>query len=118
MTEAKRLLDSGIGTDLQRFSVLYALWASNLFAARMEPALALAHQFVEVAERNDDTIYRLIGYRLIGTMQASTGQNPRSFGQFRSDAEQYRDPNRPKLFTYRFGTDPDLDVLFGQATGP
>ena len=64
-----------IGTDLQRFSVFYALWASNLFAAKMEPALTLAIQFVEVAERNDDTVYRLIGYRLIGTMQAYMGRN-------------------------------------------
>ena len=75
LTDAKRLLNSGIGTDLQRFSVFYALWASNLFAAKMEPALTLAIQFVEVAERNDDTVYRLIGYRLIGTMQAYMGRN-------------------------------------------
>ena len=74
LTEAKTLLDSGIGTDLQRFSVLYALWATNLFAARMEPALALARQFAEVGERNDDTTYRL-GYRLIGATRACMGQN-------------------------------------------
>src|SRR5271165_2576890 len=75
LTEAKTLLDSGIGTDLQRFSVLYALWATNLFAARMEPALALARQFAEVGERNDDTTYRLVGYRLIGATRACMGQN-------------------------------------------
>jgi class 3 adenylate cyclase len=113
LTEAKRLLDSGAGTDLQRFSVLYALWASSLFAARIEPALALARQFVEVAERNDDTTYRLVGYRIIGVMQTSTGQNREALDSLQR-AEQYRDPNRPKLFTYRFGTDPDLNVLFGK----
>ena len=96
---------------MQRFSVLYALWASSLFAARIEPALALARQFVEVAERNDDTTYRLVGYRLIGVMQTSTGQNREALDSLQR-AEQYRDPSRPKLFTYRFGTDPDLNVLF------
>ena len=35
----------------------------------MEPALALARQLVEVADRQDDTTYRLVGYRLLGTMQ-------------------------------------------------
>src|SRR5271165_3448073 len=110
LTEAKTLLDSGIGTDLQRFSVLYALWATNLFAARMEPALALARQFAEVGERNDDTTYRL-GYRLIGATRACMGQNREALDNLQR-AEQYRDPNRQKLFTYRFGTDPDLNVLF------
>jgi class 3 adenylate cyclase len=111
LTEAKTLLDSGIGTDLQRFSVLYALWATNLFAARMEPALALARQFAEVGERNDDTTYRLVGYRLIGVTRACMGQNREALDNLQR-AEQYRDPNRQKLFTYRFGTDPDLNVLF------
>ena len=110
LTDAKRLLDSGIGTDLQRFSVFYALWASNLFAAQMEPALTLATQFVEVAERNDDTVYRLIGYRLIGTMQAYMGRIPEAL-ENDERAEEYRDPDRPRVFTYRFGVDPDLGVL-------
>jgi class 3 adenylate cyclase len=111
LTEAKRLLDSGIGTDLQRFSVLYGLWGANLFAARMEPALALARQFAEVAERNDDATYRLVGYRLLGMMQSFMGQNRQALDSLQR-AEQYRDPARQKLFTYRFGTDPDLNVLF------
>ena len=110
LTDAKRLLNSGIGTDLQRFSVFYALWASNLFAAKMEPALTLAIQFVEVAERNDDTVYRLIGYRLIGTMQAYMGRNREALENVQR-AEEYRDPHRPRVFTYRFGADPDLGVL-------
>ena len=83
---------------------------ANLFAAKMEPALALARQFAEVAERNDDTIYRLIGYRLIGTMQASWGRTVEALDNLQR-AEQYRDPDRQKLFTFRFGVDPDLDVL-------
>jgi class 3 adenylate cyclase/tetratricopeptide (TPR) repeat protein len=110
LTEAKRLLDSGIGTDLQRFSVFYALWASNLFASKMEPALTLAIQFMEVAERSDDTVYRLIGYRLIGTMQAYMGRILQALENFER-AEEYRDPHRPRIFTYRFGVDPDLGVL-------
>ena len=33
LAEAKRLLDAGVGTDLQRFSVLHGLWAANFVAA-------------------------------------------------------------------------------------
>jgi class 3 adenylate cyclase/tetratricopeptide (TPR) repeat protein len=113
LTEAKRLLDSGIGTDLQRFSVLYGLWGANLFAARMEPALALARQFAEVAEHNDDTTYLLVGYRLVGMMQVFMGQNRQGLDNLQR-AEQYRDPDRQRLFTYRFGTDPDVNVLFSK----
>ena len=75
LTAAKQLLDAGVGTDLQRFSVLYGLCAANYMAAQMEPALALAREIVEVADRQDDTIYRPVGYRVLGTVQFFMGQN-------------------------------------------
>ena len=59
-------------------ALLRALWplrGQTSSAAQMEPALALARQMVEVADRQDDTTYRLVGYRLLGTMQLYTGQN-------------------------------------------
>ena len=110
MTAAKRLLDAGVGTDLQRFSVLYGLCAANYIAARMEPALALARQIVEVADRQDDPIYRLVGYRLLGTMQVFMGRNREALESLQQ-AERYRDPVRQKLLSYRFGYDPGLAVL-------
>ena len=42
LTEAKRLLDAGVGSDLQRFSVLSGLCSANHWALRMEPPLALS----------------------------------------------------------------------------
>ena len=39
LTAAKQLLDAGVGTDLQRFSVLFGLCFASSIAARMEPAL-------------------------------------------------------------------------------
>ena len=41
----------------------------------MEPALALAREIVEVADRQDDTIYQLVGYRLLGMIQVWMGRN-------------------------------------------
>ena len=110
LTAAKQLLDGGAGTDLQRFSVLYGLWAASFVAAQMKPALALARQIVEVADRHDDTTYRLLGYRALGATLLTTGQN-RAALESVQQAERYRDPVRQKLLSYRFGFDPSLAVL-------
>ena len=110
LTAAKLRLDAGIGIDLQRFFVLYGLCEANYFAARLEPAFALAQQIVEVADRQDDTTCWLVGYRLLGTMQVLTGQHREALESLRQ-AEQYRDPSRQKLLSYRFATDPGLAVL-------
>ena len=76
----------------------------------MEPALALAREIVEVADRQDDAIYRLVGYRLLGTMQVFMGQHREALESLQQ-AERYRDPDRQKLLSYRFGFDPGLAVL-------
>ena len=107
---AKELLDAGVGTDLQLFSVLYGLWGASFVAARMRPALAFARQIVEVADRNDDTTYRLLGYRALGATQLTTGQNRAALESLQR-AERYCDPARQKLLSYRFGFDPGLAVL-------
>ena len=80
LTEAKRLLDSGVGDDLQRFSVLYLLCAANFFAARLEPAHALARQIVEFAEKQEDATYKLVGHRLLGTTLVLLGRYREALG--------------------------------------
>ena len=111
LAAAKQLLDAGVGSDLQRFSVLYGLCAANYMAAQFgEPALGLARQIVEVADRQENAIYRPVGYRVLATVQFFTGQNREAIKSLQ-EAEQYRDPDRRKLPSYRFGIDPDLSVL-------
>ena len=41
MMAAKQLLDRGIGTDLQRVSILYGLCAGTTLSARLKEALEL-----------------------------------------------------------------------------
>jgi tetratricopeptide (TPR) repeat protein len=106
-TAAKQLLDAGAGTDLQRFSVLFGLCQASMVAARMEPALALAREIVAVAERQDDTIYRLVGHRLVGVIQFMMGRNREALESLHH-CERYSDPVRQKKLSYRFGTDPGL----------
>jgi hypothetical protein len=110
LTVAKRLLDASVGTDLQRFSVLSGLCLARYAAAQMEPALALARQIVENANRQADTTYRLVGYRLLGAVQVWTGQHREALKSLQQ-AEGYHDPARQKLLSYRFGTDPGLAIL-------
>ena len=110
LTEAKRLLDTGIGSDLQRFSVLHGLWAAQLAAARIEPGIALAREIVAVAARQDETTYLMVGYRLLATMLVRAGQNREALTCL-EQAERYRDPVRHKLVSYRFANDPGLLVL-------
>jgi class 3 adenylate cyclase len=110
LTEAKRLLDAGVGTDLQRFSFLYSLCAVNFVSAQLEPALVQARQIVEVADRQDDTIYRLVGYRVLGTVLLITGQFREALKSLQQ-AERYRDPLREKPLSHRFATDPGVAIL-------
>ena len=110
LTAAKRLLDVGIGDDLQHFSVLYGLCAAKYVASELDSARALARQFVDLADRQDDPIYRLVGLRLLGTVQFFMGRNREDL-EILQKAETYRDPPRQKRLSYRFGYDPSLSVL-------
>jgi class 3 adenylate cyclase/predicted ATPase len=107
---AKQLLDEGIGTDLQRVSILFGLCAANTLTARMKPAFDFAHQIVEIAERQDDPTYQLVGYRQLGTLQLYAGQN-RAALQSLQRAKKYRDPRRQRAMSYRFGWDPGFAAV-------
>src|ERR1700733_6587299 len=72
---AKHLLDDGVGDDLQRFSVLYGLCSAKYIASELESAHTQARQFVDLAHRQDNKIYRLVGHRLLGTVQFFMGRH-------------------------------------------
>jgi class 3 adenylate cyclase/predicted ATPase len=110
LTAAKQLLDAGIGTDLQRVSVLFGLCAATTLTARLKPALELAHQIIEVAERQDDPTYQLVGCRMLGTIQLYMGRNREALASLLRGRE-YRDPSRHRALSYRFGWDPGLAVV-------
>lgn len=110
LTAAKHVLDKGIGTDLQRVSILYGLCTGNTLRARMDVAFDLARQIIEVAERQDDPTYHMIGHRLLGTLQFYAGQNREALETLQRGGK-YRDPRRQRALSYRFGWDPSLAVL-------
>ena len=105
---AKRLLDAGVGDDLQRFLVLVGLYTTPYMAARLESALELAREFVEAAERQDEAYYLLVGYRMVASMQIAMGQNREANLQ---RAAQLRDPSHQRPIGFRFSIDPGLSAL-------
>jgi tetratricopeptide (TPR) repeat protein len=110
LTAAKQLLDGGVGVDMQRFFVLNGLCMADYIGGRLEPALELARQLVEVGERQGDTTYRMIGHRLSGNILFLKGQNREALESLER-AERFRDPARQGPLSYRFGGDPGLLVL-------
>ncbi len=115
LAAAKRLLDAGLGSDAERFSVLYGLCIADYMTGHFGPALGWAREIVEVANREENAIYRPVGFRALGAIQFFTGQNREAINSLRQ-AEQYRDPSQGKLLGYRFGVDPDLAVLAWKTT--
>ncbi len=110
LTEAKQILDAGVGTDLQRFSVLHGLWIANYAGGRMTLALNLARQYAAVADRQTDPTFRMIGHRILATSLIAVGEHAEAQSEL-AEAERYRDPDRQKALSYRFGQDPGLSVL-------
>ncbi len=107
---AKQLLDRGIGTDLQRVSMLYGLCSATTLTARLKQALDFAHQIIEVAERQNDPAYQLVGHRQLGTLQFYAGNNREALANLQK-ADTYRDAARQKALSYRFGWDQGIAVL-------
>jgi predicted ATPase len=110
LAAAKQLLDRGIGTDLQRVSILYGLCSATTLTARLKQALEFAHQIIEVAERQDDPAYRVVGHRQLGTIQLYRGNNREALASLRK-GDSYRDPQRQKALCYRFGWDQGFAIL-------
>lgn len=110
MSAAKRLLDRGVGTDLQRVSVLFGLCSEATLKARMQPALDFAHEIIEVAERQNDPTYRLVAYRMLATNQFYAGHSRLALDSLLR-AKQYYDPTRQRALSHRFGWDPSIALL-------
>ena len=110
LADAKQLLDRGVGTDLQRVSILYGLCSASTLTARLKQALDFAHQIIEVAERQDDPTYRVVGYRQLGTLQFYAGKNREAL-QSLQKGSQYCDPRRQRALGYRFSWDQGVALL-------
>jgi class 3 adenylate cyclase/predicted ATPase len=110
LAAAKELLDRGVGTDLQRVSILYGLCSGSALHAKLSQALDFARGIIEVAERRDDAASRVVGYRQLGTIQLFTGDNRAALASLRK-GEQYCPAGWQKALSFRFGWDQRLAML-------
>ena len=80
---AKRLLDAGVGDDLQRFFVLSGLYLTPYIAARLESALggwrASSWKPPQNGRTNRIIVSRVI--RMLAMMQIAMGTKPRGIGK-------------------------------------
>jgi len=111
--QVKRLLDAGLGTDMQRFSILYGLWAANYVAGRVGVAQELAAQYLIVAERVSDPTYSMIAHRIVGAALIASGHHPEGLAHLIEALANY-DPVRHRPLSYRFGQDIGLSALCHQ----
>jgi hypothetical protein len=107
---AKELVDAGVGTPAQQFSALQGLCSARHVGAQIELALALAGEMLEVARRQGDPTFRVTGNRVLGMLKLEVGQNREALEALQ-EAERYCEAQSQKPFTYRFGSDPGLNVL-------
>src|SRR5262245_46909679 len=110
MTEAKQVLDRGVGTDLQRVSILFGLCSATTLMARLQQAFNLSHQIIDISERQEDPTHRLVAYRMLGTNRYFAGQHHDALESLQN-GKKYRDPYRQRALSYRFGWDPSLAIL-------
>jgi predicted ATPase len=73
LLRARALIDDS--TDaLQKFSVLYGLWASYYVAVELAKQQDTAREFLAEAERANDTALLCVAHRLVGTTYIQTGE--------------------------------------------
>jgi class 3 adenylate cyclase len=107
---AKQILDAGIGSDLQRIFVWHSLCVANHVAARINAALEMARQMVEMTDQEGDPTFRLVSYRALGSVQYFAGQHSQALKTLRM-AEGCRDLAKLEMPNHRFGIDPGLAIL-------
>ena len=71
---------------------------------------------MEAAERQDETYYRLVGYRMLAVMQIPMGRNREALENLQR-AMQFYDPSRQKPIGFRFSIDPGVSTLCSKIWG-
>jgi class 3 adenylate cyclase len=113
-TAIKHILDTGIGTDQQRFSVLYGLWVAKYVGGRIAPAQELAAEYLGLARRHGEATYVMIGERLVGAAYIAAGCFHEGLASLKEAYTRY-DPVLHRPLSYRFGQDIGLSTLCHEA---
>ena len=92
------------------FSVLDSFWVANYLAFNGNVMRELADQFLTLAEKQEATVPRMMGHRLIGTSLLLTGQIVEGQTHYNRAIERYEPAEHRPLAT-RFGQDVRVAIL-------
>jgi class 3 adenylate cyclase/predicted ATPase len=103
LLRAKALMDDS--TDpLQKFSILYGIWACHYVAGEVALQRGAAEQLLDQAERHGDSAALCLSHRMLGTTYLTMGD----FTASRQHLERSRalyDPEQHAQFRYQYGQD-------------
>ena len=92
------------------FSVLYGFWAANFVAFNGDAMRELAMQFLSIAEKQNATLLRMIGHRLMGTSLTCTGNVVEGRAHYDQAIALY-DPAEHRSVATQFGQDVAVVIL-------
>ena len=92
------------------FSVLYGFWVANYVAFNGDACRDLAAQFLALAEKQEATVPRMIGHRLMGTSLLITGDIAQGRAHYDQALALY-DPREHRALAARFGQDVRVAIL-------
>jgi predicted ATPase len=98
--ELCRTLDCGP----QVFPVLYSLWSHNRVTGELQEAYRIAHEFLQMAERQDQPGARVVGHRLCGSSLLSIGAPVEARPQLERAIALY-EPARDRALAFSYGSD-------------
>ncbi len=110
---AKELVEK-IGDTPNRFPVLYGAWAIHYIRAEIASAMTAAESFLEVAERQESDVGRLVANRICGTSLMMVGRLSEAEKHFDAALGYYR-PNEHGPLAGRFGQEPGVSVRVYQS---
>jgi class 3 adenylate cyclase/predicted ATPase len=108
--EQAEALGEPLEDPLVPFSVLYGFWVANYVASNGEALLALAPQFLRLAENQRATVPLMIGHRIMGTSLLFTGDISESLAHYDQAIALYDAAEHRSLAT-RFGQDIGVAIL-------
>jgi predicted ATPase len=97
------------------FSVLYGFWAANFVAFNGGAMRELAMQFLSIAEKQNVTVPRMIGHRLMGTSLVFTGNVAQGRAHYDQAIGLY-DPVEHRSVATQFGQDVAVVILSLRST--
>jgi class 3 adenylate cyclase/tetratricopeptide (TPR) repeat protein len=110
---AKELVEK-IGDTPNRFPVLYGAWAIHYIRAELDSAMTAAESFLDLAERQDGEVGRLVANRIYGTSLMMAGRLSEAEKRFEAALGFYR-PDEHAPLAGRFGQEPGVAARIYQS---